>query len=223
MKNISVAIDGPAGAGKSTVAKAVAKRMDLLYIDTGAMYRAVTFLVLKEGHDINDEQKIIDIAKNTTFNFSIDGSEIFVNGENRSKEIRSPRVSEKVSLVSKIGDLRTVLVNAQRNLAENHDVIMDGRDIGTHVLPQADLKIFLTASVEERATRRFEELSRDNQAEPVTFDAVKNNIIQRDNIDSNRDQAPLVKAEDAIEIDTTTLTTNEVIEEIIKLIRKIHR
>ncbi len=223
MKNISVAIDGPAGAGKSTVAKAVAKKMDLLYIDTGAMYRAVTFLVLKEGIDIIDEQMIIDIAKNTTFNFSTDGSEIFINGENHSKEIRTPRVSEKVSLVSKIGDLRTVLVNAQRKLAENHDVIMDGRDIGTHVLPQADLKVFLTASVEERATRRFEELSKDNQAESVSFDAVKKNIIQRDSIDSNRDQAPLVKAEDAIEIDTTTLRTNEVVEEIIKLIRKIQR
>lgn len=223
MKNISVAIDGPAGAGKSTVAKAIAKEMDLIYIDTGAMYRAVTFLVLQEGIDINDEQNIINIAKNSTFNFSKDGTEIYVNGKNRSKEIRTPKVSEKVSLVSKIGTLRTVLVIAQRKLAENHDVIMDGRDIGTHVLPQADLKVFLTATVEERATRRFEELTRDNKDESISFDAVKNNIIQRDRIDSNRDQAPLVKAGDAIEIDTTKLTTNEVVEAIIKLIRKIHR
>ncbi len=223
MKNISVAIDGPAGAGKSTVAKKVAKKMDLLYIDTGAMYRAITFLVLQEGIAIDDEQKIINIAKNTTFDFSKDGSEIFVNGENRSKEIRTPMVSENVSFVSQIGALRTVLVNAQQKLADNHDVIMDGRDIGTHVLPKADLKVFLTASVEERATRRFEELSRQNKAGSVTFEAVKKNIIQRDTIDSNREQAPLVKAEDAVEIDTTTLTTNEVVDRIISLIRKIHR
>jgi CMP/dCMP kinase len=223
MKNISVAIDGPAGAGKSTVAKAVAKNMDLLYIDTGAMYRAVTYLVLKEGLDLTEEQKIINIAKNTTFNFSKEGSEIFINGENCSKEIRTPEVSEKVSLVSKIGALRTILVNAQQKLAKNHDVIMDGRDIGTHVLPQADLKIFLTASVNERATRRFEELSKDKPSANISFDAVKNNIIERDNIDSNRDQAPLIKAEDAIEIDTTSLTTVEVVEKIIKLIAKIHR
>jgi len=223
MTNISVAIDGPAGAGKSTVAKAVAKEMDLLYIDTGAMYRAVTFLVIQEGLDINDEQKIINIAKNTTFNFSKDGTEIYVNGENRSREIRTPRVSENVSLVSKIGALRTILVRAQRKLAENHDVIMDGRDIGTHVLPNAELKVFLTASVEERATRRFEELKRENKEESISFDAVKKNIIQRDRIDSNRDQAPLVKAKDAIEIDTTALTTNEVVEAIIDLVKKIHR
>jgi len=223
MKKISVAIDGPAGAGKSTVAKAVAKEMDLLYIDTGAMYRAVTFLVIQEGLDISDEQSIINIAKNTTFNFSKDGTEIYVNGQNRSREIRTPRVSENVSLVSKIGALRIILVNAQQKLAENHDVIMDGRDIGTHVLPQAKLKVFLTASVEERAIRRFEELTRDNNEESISFDAVKKNIIQRDRIDSNRDQAPLIKAKDAIEIDTTALTTNEVVIAIIKLIKKIHR
>ncbi|NBG88758.1 (d)CMP kinase [Isachenkonia alkalipeptolytica] len=221
MNSISVAIDGPAGAGKSTVAKEVAKRMDLLYIDTGAMYRAVTFLVMNEGIDPNQEQEIIRIANNTSFNFSKDGSQIFVNGENRTKEIRSPKVSENVSLVSKIGALREVLVKAQRKLAENHNVIMDGRDIGTHVLPEADLKVFLTASVDERARRRFEELLETDEETSISFEEVKENILLRDNIDSTREQAPLIKAQDAHEIDTTKLSTTEVIEEVISLIRKV--
>lgn len=222
MNNISVAIDGPAGAGKSTVAKKVAKKMDLLYIDTGAMYRAVTYLMLKKGIDPNQEQEIIYIAKNTTFNFSKDGSQIFINGENRSEEIRSSKVSANVSLVSKIGPLREALVAAQRKLAENHNVIMDGRDIGTHVLPEADLKIYLTASVEERAKRRYDELVTKNKDEPVSYEKVKENIVLRDHIDSNREQAPLIEAEDAVKIDTTNLTTEEVVEAIIKLIKKIN-
>lgn len=222
MNNISVAIDGPAGAGKSTVAKKVAKKMDLLYIDTGAMYRAVTYLMLKKGIDPNQEQEIIYIAKNTTFNFSKDGSQIFINGENRSEEIRSSKVSENVSLVSKIGPLREALVAAQRKLAENHNVIMDGRDIGTHVLPEADLKIYLTASVEERAKRRYDELVAKNKDEPVSYEKVKENIVLRDHIDSNREQAPLIEAKDAVKIDTTNLTTEEVVEAIIKLIKKIN-
>ncbi len=222
MNSISVAIDGPAGAGKSTVAKKVAKKMDLLYIDTGAMYRAVTYLMLKKGINPNQEQEIIDIAKHTSFNFSKDGSQIFVNGENRSEEIRSSKVSENVSLVSKIGPLREVLVAAQRKLAENHNVIMDGRDIGSHVLPEADLKIYLTASVEERAKRRYDELVAKNKNEPVSYDKVKENIVLRDHIDSNREQAPLIEAEDAVKVDTTNLTTEEVVEAIIKLIKKIN-
>ncbi len=221
MNNISVAIDGPAGAGKSTVAKEVAKKMDLLYIDTGAMYRAVTFLVLEKGLDPTQEQEIIHIANNTTFDFSKDGTQIFVNGKNRSLEIRSPKVSDNVSLISKIGSLRKVLVKAQRKLAENHNVIMDGRDIGTHVLPDADLKVYLTASVEERAKRRFEELQETSDGDGVSFENVKKNILLRDKIDSSREQAPLVKAEDALEIDTTKLTTAQVIEEVVRLIKGV--
>lgn len=207
MKKI-IAVDGPAGAGKSTVSKIVAKKLGYTYIDTGAMYRAVG---LKYSQTCDDLIAIID-------NIEIeldDKAHVFLDGQDVTEKIRTPEISKLASDVSKFGFVRKKLTELQRKMAERGEVIMDGRDIGTQVLPNADLKIFLTASIDERARRRFEELQAKGQS--VNFDAIKNEIALRDKQDSEREIAPLKQAEDAVLIDSTNLQIDEVVEKILAL------
>ncbi len=207
MKKI-IAVDGPAGAGKSTVSKIVAAKLGYTYIDTGAMYRAVA---LKSSQTCEDLIMIID-----KINIELDDkAQVFLDGVNVTKEIRTPEISKLASDVSKFGFVRKRLTELQRQMAERGAVIMDGRDIGTQVLPNADLKIFLTASLDERARRRFEELKAKGQS--VDFDAIKTEIALRDKQDSEREIAPLKQAEDAILIDSTNLQVEEVVEKILTL------
>ena len=212
MKKI-IAIDGPAGAGKSTVSKICAAQLGYTYIDTGAMYRAVALkcnaqCVMRNAQLIEDAIRDIDIRLDSSARVFLDGREV-------TKEIRTPEVSRGASDVAKFGFVRKKLTELQREMAKGGSVIMDGRDIGTQVLPNADLKIFLTASVEERARRRFEELKAKNLA--ADFDKIKNEMILRDKQDSEREIAPLAQAEDAILLDTTNLTIEQVVDEILRL------
>lgn len=207
MKKI-IAVDGPAGAGKSTVSKIVAQKLGYTYIDTGAMYRAVA---LKSTRSCEDLVDIID-----DINIELDDkARVFLDGVEVTKEIRTPEISKLASDVSKFGFVRKRLTDLQRQMAQRGAVIMDGRDIGTQVLPNADLKIFLTASIEERARRRFEELQAKGQT--VNLDAIKNEIALRDKQDSEREIAPLKQADDAILIDSTNLKIAEVVEKILTL------
>jgi len=214
MTYIKIAIDGPAGAGKSTIAKKIAERLNLTYIDTGAMYRALTYKSLINNVDIHNETEIIKLAKESNVKFL--QQNIYLDDNLVNEEIRSIEVSKNVSHIAKIKEVRQILVDLQRKIALNQDVIMDGRDIGTHVLPNANIKIFLTASVEERASRRYTELKA--KGSNVDLDEIKKDIINRDRIDSERKYAPLVKAKDAVIIDTTGLSIDDVIENIISLI-----
>lgn len=207
MKKI-IAVDGPAGAGKSTVSKIVAAKLGYTYIDTGAMYRAVA---LKSSRSCED---LVDIIENTEIELD-DRARVFLDGAEVTKEIRTPEISKLASDVSKFPFVRKKLTELQRKMATRGAVIMDGRDIGTQVLPNADLKIFLTASIDERARRRFEELQAKGQE--VNFDAIKKEIALRDKQDSEREFAPLKQAEDAILIDSTNLTIDEVAGKILTL------
>ncbi|KNF07445.1 cytidylate kinase Cmk [Gottschalkia purinilytica] len=211
MKNFSVAIDGPAGAGKSTIAKIIAEKLNIIYIDTGAMYRAFTLKLVKNNIDFNDIKTIKNTLRDTTIDFK--NNHIFLDGIIVDEEIRTNEISSKVSLVAKIKEVREKLVEIQRDIAKNKSIIMDGRDIGTSVLPNAEFKFFITASVEERASRRYKELI--DKGISIDFDKLKNDIIKRDRIDSTRSIAPLKKSEDAIEVDTTNKNINEVIELIL--------
>ena len=207
MKKI-IAVDGPAGAGKSTVSKIVAARLGYTYIDTGAMYRAVALKVFQSGKSVEDVTQDIDIK--------LDGAaRVFLDGREVTKEIRTPEVSRGASDVAKVGFVRKKLTELQREMAAQGSVIMDGRDIGTQVLPNADLKIFLTATVEERARRRFEELKAKNF--DADFDKIKKEISLRDKQDSEREIAPLAQAEDALLLDSTSLTIEQVVEKILRL------
>ena len=208
MKKI-IAVDGPAGAGKSTVSKICASRLGYTYIDTGAMYRAVALKVLRSGKSL-DENLISDL------DIKLDESgKVFLDGGDVTKEIRTPEVSRGASDVAKFGFVRKKLTELQRDMAKRGKVIMDGRDIGTQVLPNADLKIFLTASVDERARRRFEELQAKNFA--ADFDQIKKDIALRDKQDSEREIAPLAQATDAILLDSTNLSIGQVVAEILRL------
>ena len=207
MKKI-IAVDGPAGAGKSTVSKIVAQKLGYTYIDTGAMYRAVALKSSQSNEDLADIIKDINIELD-------DKARVFLDRQEVTKEIRTPEMSKLASDVSKLGFVREKLTDLQRKMAQRGEVIMDGRDIGTQVLPNADLKIFLTASIEERTRRRFEELQTKGQ--DVNFDSLKNEITLRDKQDSEREIAPLKQAEDAILIDSTNLTIDQVVEKILML------
>lgn len=216
MKKI-IAVDGPAGAGKSTVSKICAARLGYTYIDTGAMYRAVALKCNKECVMRNaqlNEELIIEVTKDIVIKLD-EQARVFLDGREVTKEIRTPEVSRGASDVAKIGFVRKKLTELQREMAAQGKVIMDGRDIGTQVLPNADLKIFLTASVEERARRRFEELKAKGLA--ADFAQIKTEIILRDKQDSEREIAPLAQAEDAILLDSTNLTIDEVVEKILRL------
>ncbi|WP_132241457.1 (d)CMP kinase [Marinisporobacter balticus] len=211
MKNISIALDGPAGAGKSTIAKIIANIKNLTYIDTGAMYRAIAFKILERGIHIEEEKKIQEILSRCKID--MDENDIFLDGKNITEDIRSPKVNNFVSHIAKIPHVRMKMVELQRNIASNKHVIMDGRDIGTYVMPNATYKFYLTASIEERATRRFTELK--EKGIEITQKEVKDEIGNRDKIDMEREFAPLRKAEDAIEIDTTGKSIQKVVDEIL--------
>lgn len=217
---ISIAIDGPAAAGKSTVAKAVAEKLSYIYIDTGAMYRALTYKAIKAGLDLNNEEKLIQLLSETEIELkpSDKGQLVYLDGENVTQEIRSAEVTNSVSFVAIHGKVREEMVRRQQALGQNGGVVMDGRDIGTHVLPNAEVKVFMLASVEERAKRRHQENL--SKGFPTDLEKLKEEIANRDKIDSEREFAPLRKASDAIEIDTTCLTVEEVAGRILSLAKE---
>lgn len=214
---ISVAIDGPAGAGKSTIAKLVGKKFDLMYINTGAMYRAVALMA--ERNDVKPEEveKLVKLVDTMEMHFEND--ELILNGVNVQEEITMPEISAIVSNYASIPEVRAKLVELQRNMSEKYDVIMDGRDIGTVVLKDSKFKFFLTASAEERANRRYKELT--ERGLEVNYDEILSEIIRRDTIDSTREVDPLRKADDAIEIDSSNYNINEVTEIICNYIENI--
>ncbi len=220
MNRISIAIDGPAAAGKSTVAKIVAKKLNYIYVDTGAMYRGITFQALQQGVDLQDESKLINLLKNTEILLkpSENGQRVFVNGRDVSAEIRNSEVTNQVSIVAKHRLIREEMVRRQKSLAAEGGVVMDGRDIGTHVMPTAEVKIFLLASVEERAQRRHTE--NIEKGYPSDLDTLKKEIAARDKLDSEREVAPLKKADDAIVMDTTSKSIDEVVELIMELAKE---
>lgn len=220
-KHISVAIDGPGGAGKSTVAKAIAKRFGFIYVDTGAIYRTVGLAVKRAGADPKSSAEVTPLLKNIKIELDYDseGSQrMLLNGEDVSGLIRTPEMSLYASDVSALSEVRDFLLNMQRDMALKHNVVMDGRDIGTVVLPEARVKIFLTAAPEERARRRYEELRK--KGTPQDFDEVLSEMIMRDSNDSSRAVAPLKPAEDAVIIDSTGLDINEVVILIAGLINE---
>lgn len=224
MKYVSVAVDGPAGSGKSTITKMVAKSLGFNYVDTGAMYRALTYNFLSNGLDELEEEKIKELLSKTDFKVEyVDGVQyVYVNDEEVSDKIRTSEVSKFTSLFAKSPAVRDFLIDTQRNLANTNNIIMDGRDIASVVLPNADVKIFLTASVEERARRRVLDFERQG-IENVDFEKVKEDIKARDWQDENRDIAPLVKVESATLIDTTSLTIDEVVEKMTELVKSVEK
>ena len=215
--NFSVAIDGPAGAGKSTIAKLVSKEFNLMYINTGAMYRAVALKAKENNLAPSDIEKICDLIETMKMEFKED--DLILNGENVQDKITVPEISSIVSEYAKIKEVREKLVKLQREMSKKFNVIMDGRDIGTVVLKDAPFKFFLTATAEERAHRRFLELK--GRDIPCDYDKILSDIIERDYKDSHRETDPLRKADDAIEIDTTGLNIKEVTEKINSYIRNV--
>ena len=221
MKYYSIAIDGPSGAGKSTLARALAQEMGYLYVDTGAIYRTVGLAVQRRGVDPSDPQAVEQVLGQVdiTMGHGEDGQQrMYLDGEDVSQAIRQHVISGYASKVAALAPVRAFLLNKQRHLADNHNVIMDGRDIGTVVLPQADVKIFLTASVEDRARRRWEELR--ERGTPKDFDELLAEIRQRDHNDESRAAAPLRAAEDAVRLDTTGNTFEESRRQILKIIKE---
>ncbi|WP_086313126.1 cytidylate kinase [Enterococcus sp. 7F3_DIV0205] len=214
MKKISIAIDGPASSGKSTVAKILAKKLNYIYCDTGAMYRALTYLAMEKNIDFENEQGLVDLCLNHEISFKQTDKEqlVFVDGIEVTEEIRQPDVTNAVSIVAKHGAVREKMVELQQIIGRAGGVVMDGRDIGTAVLPDAEVKIFLVASVEERAERRYKE----NQEKGIMTDfaTLKNEIEHRDFLDSTREVSPLKQAKDAVKIDTTGMNIEEVVEAI---------
>ena len=218
MKKLVVAIDGPAGAGKSTVAQLAAKELGYTYIDTGAMYRAVACKVLQQGGEVTDE-KILAVVPDIDVDLSYENGKttVRVDGQDVTGEIRTPEVSHIVSQVAALGPVREKMVDLQRKMAERGGVLMDGRDIATNVLPGADVKIYLTASIAERANRRYKELREKGLA--VNLADIERDIAARDKADMEREISPLVQAEDATLLDTTGMTIPEVVARIIGMCR----
>lgn len=209
-----LAIDGPAGAGKSTIAKILSKKMGFMYVDTGAMYRTLGLACLRAGIDLEDEAAVSEVCTNAPIKIKyIDGvQKMYLNGEDVSEAIRTEQVSHAASTTSKFMKVRERLVKMQRDLSEEYDVVMDGRDIGTQVLPNADLKIYLTASVKVRAERRYKEYLEKGQE--CNLDEIMADIAARDHADMTREISPLCKADDAIEVDTSDMDIDEVVETI---------
>lgn len=215
---INIAIDGPAGAGKSTIAKAVAKRLGIIYLDTGAMYRSVAYYVLKHGVGVSDEKEVQRLLDGLVMDIRYeDGAQqIYVCGENVTPYLREPHMSKAASDVSALPAVRYKMVELQRAFAASHDVVLDGRDIGTFVLPEANCKFYMTASPEERAERRHKELAEKGSA--CTLQEVLDDINKRDYNDSHRAVAPLRQADDAVYIDTTDMTPEEVTELVVRTV-----
>jgi len=210
----NIAIDGPAGAGKSTIAKRVSKEMGYIYVDTGAMYRALAVHFLKLGLAPQDTEKISEACKDAKVTISYENGvqQVFLNGENVTGQLRTEEVGNMASVSSAIGEVRAQLLELQRAMARENDVVMDGRDIGTNILPNADVKVFLTASVSERARRRYLELK--EKGVDCKIDDIAKDIEERDYRDSHREIAPLKQAEDAVYIDSSDMTIDEVVEAI---------
>jgi len=218
MRNINIAIDGPAGAGKSTIAKTLAKDRNMVYVDTGAMYRAIGLYCSRKGIAGNDEETIVGELDNITVSLAYENGEqvVYLNGENVNGFIRTPEAGTMASAVSVYSKVRAKMVELQQNLAKTTSVVMDGRDIGTVVLPNAEVKIYLTASSEVRAKRRFDELVAKGME--CDLAQLQKEIEERDYRDMNREVSPLKKAEDAVELDTSYMTIPEVIEAMQKII-----
>lgn len=219
---MKIAIDGPAGAGKSTVAKLVAAKLRFVYIDTGAMYRALAWAAQQEGLAAVDEHAVSSLLEKNRIRLQRDDrgdtQHVWWNEEDITAEIRTPQISQLASIVAGHPRVRALMLDLQRALAEEGDVIMDGRDIGTHVLPDADVKIFLTASIEERATRRLAELQQ--KGVETTLEALMEEIAERDKRDSEREVAPLKQAEDAILVDTTGRSIEQIVDQILHICQK---
>ena len=218
MSNFSVAIDGPAGAGKSTIAKAAAQKLNFVYVDTGAIYRTVGLAAKRSGYAADDRASVVAMLPSLVIDMRyVDGVQrMFLNDEDVSEAIRTPEASHYASNVAAMPEVRTYLMDMQRNMAARYNVLMDGRDIGTVVLPNANLKIFLTASAEERARRRYVQLQEKGTEQ--LYEEVLAEIIARDKRDSERETAPLKQAEDAIYLDTSDLTQEESIRAVVDLI-----
>ena len=215
-----IAIDGPAGSGKSTAAKNLAVKLGFTYLDTGAMYRAVTYLALR-NKIVDDTEAVIEMTKNLSIQLQYENgtTRVFANDEEVTDNIRTPEVNSKVSEISTIPEVRKELVRMQKMIGDNNNIIAEGRDVTTVVFPDADLKIYMTASIDERAKRRFNEF-REKKAD-ITLDEVKANIEKRDRIDSGRKVSPLKKADDAIEFDNSNLTIDEEIELLLTQVNNI--
>jgi cytidylate kinase len=225
MKKITIAIDGFSSTGKSTLAKQIAKQLGYIYVDTGAMYRAVTYFAMQHNFVSEthlDGEGLIKNLSNVSlqfhFNESLGFAEMFLNNENIEQAIRTIEVSRLVSKIAEISEVRAKLVEQQQQMGQNKGIVMDGRDIGTVVFPNADLKLFMTASTHTKAQRRFDELLEKGQR--VTFEEVLQNVQERDYIDTHREDSPLIKADDAIEIDNSDLTKNEQFELVIELVNE---
>ena len=222
-KNLIVAIDGPSGSGKSTSAKIIAQKLGYLYIDTGAMYRAITFLAIKEDI-MNDPKAVVKAAENSDIKLKyVNGvTQVFVNGVDITENLRTHELNEKVSTVSQIAGVRKALVKKQQLMKqEGEGIVMEGRDIGTVVFPDADVKIFLTAGLDERASRRAKEYEKKGKGVPVQ--KIKSNLSMRDTIDTNRDANPLVKADDAVEVDSSKISIDQQVEIIFEQVKKAAR
>jgi cytidylate kinase len=214
---MNIAIDGPAGAGKSTVAQKVAARLEYIYIDTGSMYRALAWAVLHNDVPVNNEQAVSELLQNNTIELqrTHDGQRVLWNGRDITCEIRTPEVSQYASIVASYGSVRQQMLVLQRKMAEQGNVVMDGRDIGTHVLPDAEVKIFLTASIRERAERRLKELLAKGHETDLA--SLESEIAERDKRDMEREVAPLRQAEDAVLLDTTGLSIDQVVDRILQI------
>ncbi|MCP3030678.1 (d)CMP kinase [Halobacillus sp. A1] len=219
-RDLAVAIDGPAAAGKSTVAKRVAEKLSYIYVDTGAMYRALTFKAIENSVDLENEDLLSDLLKHTKIELvqEHDGQHVFLDDKDVTNEIRTNEVTSNVSYVAKHARVRKIMVERQQKLVEKRGIVMDGRDIGTHVIPDAEVKIFMIASVKERAERRHKE--NVDKGFHSDIEELMEDIRKRDEIDSKRTASPLVKAEDAVELDTTSLTIEEVVDQIIAIVNQ---
>ena len=217
---IAVAVDGPAGAGKSSISKIVAKKLGYLYIDTGAMYRSVTWAVLHNHIDVNNQKAVEALLPelDLTMEASDDSCKVFIAGQDVTDFIRTPQVNNAVSIVALYKGVRQYLVERQRLMAEAGGVILDGRDIGSVVLPNAELKIYLTASVEARAMRRYLEVKGTVNEQPL--EDIKDSVMQRDDMDKNRKESPLIQVEDAVLVDSSEMTFDETVEHILHLVQE---
>ena len=220
---INIAIDGPAGAGKSTVARAVAKKLGILYLDTGAMYRAMALKAMREGIDPNDKEQVLPLLECTEiYAKNIGGTQhTYLDGEDVSGLIRTPEISRGASDISAIPDVRIKLAQIQRNIAHTSDVVMDGREIGSYVIPECENKFYVTASVDERARRRLLELKQKGRDNGMTVEDMAKDIAERDYNDSHRAFAPLLRLPEAILIDTTDLTIDEAVNAVLKNLKNI--